>query len=182
VKFAPRVWPAAVALCSSVVCSAPVWAQSQLEAPPAEATLDTSPGLSPLAQAKFEEPQARQPVLSLSHPSRETSQIRIAASVWASGVLADQITTYQFSSQYRDLLREMNPLIRGLDRHPTLLVAAGSAMDAATGWAAYRFLAPNHPRIAKVAFYGFAAYRMYLAAYNIRMMERADTVRASLPR
>jgi hypothetical protein len=157
-------------------------AQSQLETPPAEATVDAPPGLSPLFQAKFEEPQLRPPVLSLSNPRRDTSQVRIAAAVWASGVMADQITTYQFSSQYRDLLREMNPLIRGLDRHPALLVATGSAMDAATGWAAYRFLAPNHPRIAKVAFYGFAAYRMYLAAYNVRMMHQADAMRASVTR
>jgi hypothetical protein len=120
-------------------------------------------------------------VSGVSSPRHDEGQIRIAAAMWASGVFVDQITTYQFSSQYRDQLRETNPLIRGLDRHPTLLVAAGSAMDAATGWAAYHFLAPKHPRIAKMAFYGFAAYRMYLAAYNVQMMRRADAMRASSP-
>jgi hypothetical protein len=167
VKFATLVWPAALALCSMIVCSAPALAQSQLEAPPAET---------------FWEPQTPQPLASLSNQRRDDLQIRIAAAVWASGVMADQITTYQFSSQYRDLLHETNPLIRGLDRHPTLLVAAGSAIDAATGWVAYRFLAPRHPRIAKVAFYGFAAYRIYLAAYNVQMMHQADAARTSVTR
>ena len=70
--------------------------------------------------------------------------------IWASGVAADQITTYRFASGYRDVLREANPLINGLDRHPVLLVAAGSAIDAATGWVAYRWLGPRHPRLAKM--------------------------------
>jgi hypothetical protein len=163
VKFATLVWPAAVVLCSALVCSAPAFAQSEGIIPPSGTTL-TPPS-----------------VASIAGPKHDDIQIRIAAAVWASGVLADQITTYQFSSQYRDQLHETNPLIRGLDGHPTLLVAAGSAMDAATGWAAFHFLAPKHPRIAKVAFYGFAAYRIYLAAYNVQMMRRADTMRTSTP-
>jgi hypothetical protein len=77
---------------------------------------------------------------------------------WAAGVAADQITTYRFSSQYGDLLHERNPLIHGIDRHPVLLVAAGSAIDAATGWAVSHYLG-RHPRLAKIAFYGAAAYR-----------------------
>ena len=91
--------------------------------------------------------------------------------IWASGVAADQFTTYRFASGYRDVLREANPLIGGLDRHPVLLVAAGSAMDAATGWAAWRLLGAHHPRIAKALFYSAAAYRTYLAAHNVRLMQ-----------
>ena len=98
--------------------------------------------------------------------------------VWVAGVAADQITTFRFSSQYGDLLHERNPLIQGLDRHPVLLVAAGSAIDAATGWAAFHFLG-RHPRLAKVAFYGAAAYRGYLAIYNVQMMAQAQQLRAT---
>jgi hypothetical protein len=104
--------------------------------------------------------------------------LKIPAIVWAAGVAADQITTFRFSSQYGDLLHERNPLIHGLGGHPVLLVAAGSAIDAATGWAAYHFLG-RHPRLAKVAFYSAAAYRGYLAIYNVQMMARHSNLRAT---
>ncbi len=97
--------------------------------------------------------------------------------VWGAAVAADQATTYQFSSQYRDLLHETNPVVRGLDHQPTLLVAAGSALDASMGWAVYRFLGKKHPRIAAVAFYSAAAYRTYLAFDNIDNMRRAEALR-----
>jgi len=103
--------------------------------------------------------------------------LKIPAAIWASAVAADQITTYRFSSGYGDLLHERNPLIRGLDGHPACLVAAGTAIDAASGWAAYRLLGRGHPRLLKLAFYGAAAYRTYLAAYNIQMMRRAQEIR-----
>jgi len=101
------------------------------------------------------------------------NELKIPMTIWATGVVADQITTYRFASGYRDVLRESNPLISGLDRHPALLVAAGSAIDAATGWAAYRLFGANHPRLAKVLFYSAAAYRGYLAASNLQKMRQA---------
>ena len=96
--------------------------------------------------------------------------LKIPIIVWASGVAADQVTTYRFSSGYRDVLRESNPLIRGLDRHPALLVAAGSAIDAATGWAAYRWIAPKHPRLAKILFYGAAVLVFPRLAWQGRLI------------
>ena len=108
--------------------------------------------------------------------SRQT--LKLPMFVWAAGVAADQMTTYRFSSRYRDVLHESNPLVHGLDRQPVLLVAAGTAIDVATGWAAYRFLGSRHPRLAKVAFYGAAAYRSYLAFYNVQAMRRAQDARA----
>jgi len=98
--------------------------------------------------------------------------------VWAAGAAADQMTTYRFSSQYPDRLRESNPLVSGLDRQPALLVTAGTAIDLATGWAAYRVRGPRHPRLAKIAFYSAAAFRSYLALYNVQAMRRADDARA----
>ena len=103
--------------------------------------------------------------------------LKIPMMVWAAGVAADQVTTYQFSSQYHDLLHEENPLIRGLDAHPVWLVTAGTAIDVATAWASYRLLARQHPRLAKIVFYGAAAYRGYLAVSNARMMRQAQTIR-----
>ena len=100
-------------------------------------------------------------------------------SIWAGAVIADQVTTYRFASEYRDVLRESNPLIRGLDQHPTLLVAAGGSIDAVTGWVAYRYLGPRHPKLTKAAFFGAAAFRVYLAGYNMQAMRRADQARAA---
>ena len=94
--------------------------------------------------------------------------------VWASAVASDQATTYRFSSRYAGILHEQNPLISGLDGNPALLVAAGSAIDAAVGWAVYRTFGKRHPRLVKIAFYAAAAYRTHLAFHNLRMMERAD--------
>jgi hypothetical protein len=74
-------------------------------------------------------------------------------------------------------MHEENPLIRGLDRHPTLLIAAGAAIDATTGWLAYRVLA-GHPRAGRAVFYAAAAYRGYLAAHNMHMMRQAEDLRA----
>lgn len=110
-------------------------------------------------------------------PPTDAHGLKIPVIVWTAGVVVDQITTYRFSSQYGDLLHEENPLIRGFDRHPVLLVAVGTAIDAATGWASYRFIGRRHPRLAKVAFYGAAAYRAYLAVHNVQMMRRTEQVR-----
>ena len=76
--------------------------------------------------------------------------LKIPMIVWAAGMAADQITTYRFSVKYRGILRERNPLIRGLDQHPALLVAAGASIDAATAWATYHFIGRQHPRLARL--------------------------------
>jgi hypothetical protein len=123
-------------------------------------------------------PVPQSPVLAEPAPVKPQPSLRLPVSVWAASVAADQATTYLFSSRYGDVLHEKNFLIRGLDRNPAALVAAGTAIDAATGWVAYRLLR-NHPKLAAVVFYGAAAYRGYLAAYNIRMMRRAQAIRAT---
>ena len=119
-------------------------------------------------------PPAAEPAVDLS-----AARLRIPAAVWAGGVIADQVTTYRFASGYHDLLHERNVLIRGLDEHPVWLVAAGSAIDASTGWLVYRYLGRRHPRLAAIAFFSAAAYRTYLAAHNLQMMERARQIRAT---
>jgi hypothetical protein len=105
--------------------------------------------------------------------------LKIPLIAWTAGVAADQITTYRFSSQYGDLLHEQNPLIHGLDQHPALLVAAGTAIDAATGLVAYRLLGRRHPRLAKIALYAAAAYRTHLALSNLQMMRQAQAMRTT---
>ncbi len=103
----------------------------------------------------------------------------MATLAWAAGAAGDWLTTYRFSSAYGDLLHETNPLIRGLDRHPIWLVTTGASIDAATWWAGNRFFGRTHPRAMKAALYGGAAFRVYLAAYNVRMMREAQAIRAA---
>ncbi|HZP48602.1 MAG TPA: hypothetical protein VFB07_08710 [Vicinamibacterales bacterium] len=105
------------------------------------------------------------------------SALKVPTVVWAAGAATDWMTTYRFSSAYGDLLHESNPLIRGLDRHPAWLVAAGASIDAATWWTATRFFGRTHPRWTKAALYGGAAFRVYLAAYNIGKMREAQAIR-----
>lgn len=147
------------------------WSAGRRRANPAVSWLATL-ALLCAGTARAEPPQP--PAVT---PAPDGPSLKLPLLIWTAGVAADQITTYRFSSQYGDLLHERNPLINGLDGHPALLVSAGSAIDAATGWACYRLLGRRHPRIARWAFYGAAAYRVYLAAYNLEMMSRARQVR-----
>jgi hypothetical protein len=103
-------------------------------------------------------------------------QLKIAAAMWTAAVASDHVTTYQFRTDYPDLLHEQNPLVRGLEDHPAWLVGANAAIDAATGWVTYRWLGSRHPRLAMVAFYAAAAYRASLSIHNVRMMNRAGAV------
>jgi len=152
-----------------MLSSRALWAQS-----PGEATVAQSADAHEAASvAPLQSPETT-PVPA---PAVGVQGLRMSALVWGAGVAADQITTYRFSSQYGDLLHEENPFIQGLDRHPVMLVAAGTAMDVATGWATYYLFGRRHPRLAKIAFYGAAAYRTYLAIYNAQMMRRALEVR-----
>ncbi len=117
------------------------------------------------------------PAVHATSPSGSTS-LRLPIAIWAASVAADQTTTYLFSSRYQGVLHERNFLIRGLDQNPAALVAAGTAIDVATGYLAYRLLR-NHPTLGKVIFLGAAGYRSYLAGYNIHMMQRANAVLAT---
>jgi len=114
-------------------------------------------------------------------PAAAQTDLKIPTIAWTAAAGADWATTYQFSSKYGDVLHERNPLINGLDQHPAWLVTAGAAMDAGMWVAANRFLGDRHPRWMKVALYGAAVYRVYLAAYNIRMMQQAQSIIAARP-
>jgi hypothetical protein len=107
--------------------------------------------------------------------------LKLPTAIWAASAAADWMTTYRFSTQYGDLLHETNPLIRGLDQHPAWLVTAGASIDVGTWWAANRFLGQKHPRWMQAALYGSAAFRMYLTAYNLQMMRRAQAIRDGRP-
>ena len=133
----------------------------------------TEPGLAPTPTPATPTPVPREARHSLTVPIL----------TWAAATAADQVTTYQFSSRYRSVLHESNPLVRPFDRHPALLVAAGSALDVGAAWLTNHWLGRRHPRLAKIAFFGAAGYRAYLAGYNVGAMRHAravqDLVRAA---
>src|SRR5262249_13227233 len=108
---------------------------------------------------------------------RPPDPLKLPTLVWAAAATADWTTTYRFSTVYGDLLHETNPLIGGLGAHPAWLVTAGASIDMATWYAGHRFLGRSHPRWMAAALYGGAAFRVYLAAYNIRMMREAQAIR-----
>lgn len=108
--------------------------------------------------------------------SSAAAELKIPVAIWAAAVAGDHVTTFQFRTKYPTLLHESNPLVRPLEDHPVWLVTANSAIDAATGWAAWKWLGPHHPRMATVVFYGAAAYRTYLVAHNVRMMQKAREI------
>jgi len=117
----------------------------------------------------------------LASPSRaqdvSTSPLKLPTVIWATAAATDWATTYRFSRGYHDLLHETNPLIRGFDSHPAWLVTTGAAIDVGTWWAGHRIIGRSHPRWMAAALYGGAAFRVYLAAYNMRMMREAQAIR-----
>src|SRR3954471_512857 len=54
----------------------------------------------------------------------QPQQLKIAAAMWTAAVAFDHVTTYQFRTDYPDLLHEQNPLVRGLEDHPAWLPRA----------------------------------------------------------
>ena len=104
----------------------------------------------------------------------EQPRLKMPIVLWTAAVSADQITTYTFLNRHDGLLHEQNPLVRGLEPHPAAMLAAGSAIDAASGWAAWRLLGRRHPRVATMVFIGAAAYRAYLTGHNVQSMRRAQ--------
>ncbi len=111
----------------------------------------------------------------------EQRQLKLSAAVWTAAVASDHVTTFQFRTKYPDLLHEQNPLVRGLEEHPAWLVGVNAAIDAAAGWAAYKWLGTRHPRLATLAFYGAAAYRASLGIHNVRMMNKARAIAGTVP-
>lgn len=93
----------------------------------------------------------------------------IAASI---GSAADWATTYHALSNYR--VREVNPLLRGMDRNPGRMISVGSAIDAA-GISAWNLtMGKKHPKVAAAGLWGMAVFRGYLAIHNLRNTRKAE--------
>jgi hypothetical protein len=89
--------------------------------------------------------------------------------IYSGAAAADYITTYR-AMGYPGI-EERNPLsISKTNR--TVVVAQGVAVDAFVLWGANKWIAPKHPKVAKVALVGVAAVRFWLAASNHKEVQR----------
>lgn len=93
----------------------------------------------------------------------------IAASIASA---ADWASTYHALSNYH--VREVNPLLRPLDRTPGKMITIGGALDVA-GISAWNLtMGRKHPKVAAAGLWGMAAFRTYLAIHNLRNTRKAE--------
>lgn len=115
-------------------------------------------------------------VLCLGVPSVAAAQTppslkapTIAASIASA---ADWASTYHALSNYR--VREMNPLLRPLDRTPGKMITLGAAIDVAGISTWNMTMGRKHPKVAMAGLWGMAAFRSYLAIHNLRNTRKAE--------
>lgn len=96
-------------------------------------------------------------------PSASAQDLKVPNSVFIAAATADWVSTYQFSQRGA---RETNPLIKGLQSRPAVMVAAGAGIDLAGLWLWNRYVGKSHPRLAAVGLYAATGFRVFLAARN----------------
>jgi hypothetical protein len=87
----------------------------------------------------------------------------IAASIAAG---ADWASTYHALKYYK--VREVNPLLRPLEREPAKMVVLGAAMDVGLVAAWNASVGKKHEKIAVAGLWTMTAFRAYLAIHNRR--------------
>ncbi len=104
----------------------------------------------------------------VSVSSNKSPDLRFPSAVLAAAAASDWSATYYGLSRHR--LVESNPLIKGLQDRPALMVTTGAAIDIGAVMIWNRYMGKRHPKIAKVALYAASAYRFYLLAHNARII------------
>jgi hypothetical protein len=103
------------------------------------------------------------------HVSQPLRVPTIAASIASA---ADWATTYHALSNFQ--VRELNPLLRPLDRAPGRMITVGAALDAA-GFSAWNMtVGRKHPKVAAAGLWGATIFRSYLAIQNLRNTKKAE--------
>ena len=101
--------------------------------------------------------------------------LKLAFLAWASTASADVVTTYQFSAQYPSaVMHEDNPVFAPLRESPRVMSAALAASYAGAGWAIYRYVKPQHPKLAIVGLIGASLAQGYVASRNVHNMRELD--------
>lgn len=117
-------------------------------------------------------------LLALACPSFARAQeppagggLKLPTAVFAGAAAADWATTYHGLKHYR--LREMNPMLRSLDRQPGKMVLIGGAIDVGAVAAWHYSVGRKYPRVAAAGLWTMSAFRAYLAIHNLRNQQRA---------
>ncbi len=98
---------------------------------------------------------------------------RVSTAVFAAAATADWVTTTQMLARHGV---ELNPALAWAHNKPFQVVSGGVAMDVA-GTLAWKHAMRRHPRIYTTGMVVSAAFRVYLAAHNVRLDARLDRLR-----
>jgi hypothetical protein len=112
------------------------------------------------------------PAVGTAQERTEPQTLRSATMAATAAAAADWASTYHALKFFR--VREMNPVLRPLDRSPGKMVALGAAMDVGiiSGW--NLAVGRDHPKIAVAGLWAMTAFRSYLALHNLHNERRAD--------
>ena len=101
----------------------------------------------------------------------QADPLRTATIAAGAAAAADWASTYHALKYYQ--VREVNPVLRPLDRQPGAMVSAGAAIDVGLVSARNSTMGRRNPRLATAGLWAMAGFRTWLAIHNIRNESRA---------
>jgi hypothetical protein len=101
----------------------------------------------------------------------EAQSLNLPSAAYLTAAGADGATTYYALTRF--YTTETSPYLRGLNGHPTAVVAVGTGIDVASVWALNHFLGKK-PKLVKIALYAGTAWRLSLAARNIGEIRKSQ--------
>lgn len=104
--------------------------------------------------------------------SAQDNSLRVPTIAASAAAAADWATTYHALKYYK--VREMNPVLRPLEKSPGSLISVGSMIDAGSISAWNLAMGRNHPKIAVGGLWAMTAFRAYLAIHNMRNIKLAE--------
>ena len=103
---------------------------------------------------------------------QDSSSLRLPTIAASAAAAADWATTYHALKYYK--VREMNPVLRPLEKSPGSLISVGGMIDAGSISAWNLAMGRKHPKVAAGGLWAMTAFRAYLAIHNLRNIQRAE--------
>lgn len=101
----------------------------------------------------------------------QADPLRTATIAAGAAAAADWASTYHALKYYQ--VREVNPVLRPLDRQPGALITTGAAIDVGLVSAWNSTVGRRNPRMATAGLWAMAGFRTWLAIHNMRNESRA---------
>jgi hypothetical protein len=98
--------------------------------------------------------------------------LKIPTMAASAAAAADWASTYHALKFYK--VREVNPLLRHLEKSPSSLITMGGFIDAGSMTAWNLTVGRKNDRLAAAGLWGMAAFRAYLAFHNLRNERRSE--------